>query len=118
MIVFHLPWPPPSLSPNARLHWRPKAAAAKRYRKACWGATKEQKVRLPEHDGRFLLELQFGPPDRRTRDMDNLVASCKAGLDGVADALGVDDSMFTLGAPQFGAVTKDGCVWVRITVQQ
>jgi crossover junction endodeoxyribonuclease RusA len=44
------------------------------------------------------VHLHFVPPDRRRRDLDNLIASMKAGLDGLADALGVDDSRWKLSA--------------------
>ena len=89
-----LPWPPPSLSPNKRQHWRPFAAAKKAYRAACYVETLRQvkgKATLPD---RLRVALDFAPPDRRKRDRDNLVASMKAGLDGVADALGIDDWRF------------------------
>jgi len=38
--------------------------------------------------------ITFIQPDRRARDRDNLLAACKPMLDGVADALGVNDSQF------------------------
>ena len=38
--------------------------------------------------------MVFYPPCRRTRDKDNLLASMKSGLDGLADALAVNDSRF------------------------
>lgn len=40
------------------------------------------------------VHLVFVPPDRRNRDADNMLASMKAGLDGMADAMKVDDSKF------------------------
>jgi crossover junction endodeoxyribonuclease RusA len=36
----------------------------------------------------------FYPPDRRHRDMDNMFAAMKAGLDGLADALHFNDKGF------------------------
>jgi len=33
----------------------------------------------------------FYPPDKRRRDFDNQIASFKAGFDGIADVIGVDD---------------------------
>ncbi len=104
-----------------------------RYRKACCIATLAQKVRLPDGE-RFLVEFQFGPPDRRKYDADGLASRMKAGLDGVAEALSLsdprfkgassdpryergDDSRFHPGVPQIGAATKGGVVWVRITAR-
>jgi crossover junction endodeoxyribonuclease RusA len=87
-----LPWPPKELSPNARVHRLAKAKAAKAYRHACWALTKESKVALsatPVH-----LQVTFVPPTKQARDLDNCLASIKSGLDGVADALGVNDRLF------------------------
>ncbi len=88
-----LPWPPMDLSPNARVHWSKKSKAAKAYRKACWALVKESGITAPK-DGPIHLWLDFYAPDKRKRDDDNLIASFKAGRDGIADALGVDDNRF------------------------
>jgi len=48
----------------------------------------------PAHDGPLHLWLDFYPPCNRKHDDDNLTASFKAGRDGIADALGVDDNRF------------------------
>lgn len=40
------------------------------------------------------LRLTFFAPDKRKRDLDNLLAAMKPSLDGMAQALGVDDSLF------------------------
>lgn len=97
MLTLTLPWPPKELSPNARKHWRGLAKAKKAYRDACRVETLLQcrpgYLRLPE---RMHLTMDFVPPDRRKRDRDNLVASMKAGLDGVADALGINDERFAV----------------------
>jgi len=45
---------------------------------------------------RIALWLDFFPPDRRARDDDNIIASFKAGRDGLALALGIDDKRFVL----------------------
>ena len=47
---------------------------------------------------RIPLSIIFHKGDRRRRDQDNLIASMKASLDGVADALGVDDNLFDIKA--------------------
>ena len=108
-----LPWPPTGLSPNARLHWRKKAPIAKAYKEACWALTKAAGLVLPDTP-KLALWLDFVPPDRRARDDDNLVAAFKAGRDGIALALGIDDKRFRC----FAYVRDDqigGFVRVRIT---
>lgn len=94
-----LPWPPSALSPNTRhAHWSQLAKAKRRYRQACHLEALAGHCRLMRlaPDERLHLTLLFVPPDRRARDLDNLIASMKSGLDGVADALGVDDSRWAL----------------------
>lgn len=96
--TIELSWPPKELSPNARVHFRTKAPITKAYRESaywlarhvedfgtlisCWG------------DGPIYVSLTFHPPDKRRRDLDGMFSSIKAGLDGIADALGVNDQRF------------------------
>lgn len=107
-----LPWPPKVLSPNARAHWTRKSAAAKSYRMQCRILTLQQRLVAPE--GRVMLQLEFCPPDRRRRDDDNCLASFKSGRDGVADALGIDDSRFVTTISMGEPWIKGGAVVVRI----
>jgi len=51
-------------------------------------------AKLVAPSGRLLLSLEFLPPNRSRRDDDNLLAAFKAGRDGLADAMGIDDSLF------------------------
>lgn len=106
-----LPWPPRALSPNARVHWAKKSKAARIYRIACMALTLESSMRAPE--GRVLLSVEFCPPDRRRRDDDNCLASFKAGRDGIADALRIDDNRFVT-TICMGEPVKGGAVHVRI----
>ena len=89
-----LEWPDKNLSPNARLHWAKVSKVKKAYRVQCWADTVRQGSIAP--DGIPLrLELTFYRPTRRSYDRDNLVARMKSGLDGVCDALRIDDKRFT-----------------------
>ena len=47
---------------------------------------------MPDHV--LALVITFIQPDHRARDCDNLLAACTPMLDGVANALGVNDSQF------------------------
>lgn len=97
MLQFEVEWPPKQLSPNARGHWSVKSRYARRYRSACHAYAHNARVAagVKLQTGQQLsLSLVFCPPDRRKRDDDNLVAAFKSGRDGIADALGIDDSRF------------------------
>lgn len=107
-----LPWPPRELSPNSRMHWRAKAARAKAYRADCNWLTRHAEPETPA-DGPIPVRITFCPRDKRKRDLDNMLASFKAGLDGVADALGIDDSRFEITICR-GDVTKTAHVEVRL----
>ena len=63
---------------------------------------------------RVPLVLTFCPPDRRARDLDGLLSSCKASLDGVAHALGVNDARFEPLTLRRGRVVKGGVVVLEV----
>lgn len=105
-----LPWPPAALSPNKRKDRRALTDVRRGYKNTAWALTLE--ARLDRAAGRHLT-ITFLPPDRRRRDLDNMLASLKAGLDGLAIALGVDDSEFALTLRR-GAPVKDGRVEITI----
>lgn len=111
-----LPWPPAACSPNARVHWSRKSKAAKSYRAVCRLLAKQAGIQAPKGDA--LLMLEFVPPDRRRRDDDNLLAMFKAGRDGLADAMGIDDNVFAAQIRVSKETTKDGVVRVRIQAQE
>jgi len=114
---FELLWPAVDLSPNSRVHWWRHTKKKKAYRRACCSFVLEQ-VRLLDPTvptGLLHLELEFRPPDRRHRDLDNLLARIKAGLDGLCDALGIDDRHFhAITVRVTGGPCEGGRVVVRI----
>lgn len=91
-LTITLPWPAKELSPNARVHW----AVRNKHRKAAReGAAWLALITLGRKKlafARAAVTIEFSPPDRRKRDVDNMLASCKAMLDGVAEAIAIDDS--------------------------
>lgn len=99
-MLISLPWPDSRLSPNARLYWAAKVAPKKIAREGAAWATKgaegfhAAKAALTASEGHIPLTVRFYPPDRRHRDTDNMVASLKAAIDGIADALEVNDRRF------------------------
>lgn len=114
-IMIKLPWPSPILSPNNHSHWTRKAKAKAAFREECkWIGLKPP---LPQdiHMGLNIpLMLIFHPPSKRKYDIDNLLASMKSGLDGLADAWAVNDTRFRPITIDFGDVRKGGEVIVSI----
>lgn len=72
------------VDPNARGHWRVKAAQVKAWRKAAaWTAAAATTERV---GWRALVTVEFAVPDRRRRDPSNWGPTCKAIVDGLTDA--------------------------------
>ncbi len=91
-----LPWPPKGLRPNSRAsHWAAHHRAFKAHKfaciKACWAAGLIRKI-----DWAALhVQLVFHPPpDGQARDMDNMMAAMKAGIDAIAHVTGIDDRLW------------------------
>lgn len=114
-----LPWPDRALNPNARAHFMVKARAAKAYRVAAgWAAKAALASGEPEipQEGKIRVGVVFVPPNNRRRlDLDNALASIKAGLDGLADVLKVNDVRFAL-TIEMGEPDPEKAGRVEITV--
>ena len=116
MAVVTLPWPHKDLSPNARAHWARKSRAARAARNDAKIACLAAGIRgLGWNAAR--VSLTFHAPDARHRDLDNQLSALKSALDGVADATGIDDSLWSLSIER-GEVRKGGEVVVRISPAQ
>jgi Holliday junction resolvase RusA-like endonuclease len=99
VITVTFPYPDRRLSPNARLHYHALAkvkAMARQEAKilATVAIPLRVKKELAASEDKIPIIVRIYPPDNRHRDADNAFASCKAMLDGVADALGVNDRRF------------------------
>ncbi len=118
MLIIDLPWPPSQLNPNKRLHWSRKSRAARMYRNMCYALARNAVQSSSYHSagiGKMVFSIEFFPPDKRRRDDDNMLTSFKAGRDGVADALEVDDNRFVTDFEVCDPI-KDGAV--RVTIQE
>lgn len=112
-----LPWPDRALHPNARVHWHVKATAAKLSRRDAFYLAKEAGWGgFPIHEIPIHVWIDGYPKDRRARDADGLLSAMKPSLDGIADALGVNDRRFVPHPRIWDEVRKGGEVRVRITV--
>lgn len=92
----YLPWPPSILWPNARVHHMALYRAKKDYREQCASLCIYLKTKTMHDAERINARITFFQPDRRRRDMDNMLAAIKAGIDAVAAHVGVDDSKWTM----------------------
>jgi crossover junction endodeoxyribonuclease RusA len=63
----------------------------------------------------YRVEMEFQPPDKRARDVSNLHAAMKAALDGIAEAMGVDDKTFKQHAQSEGREFIRGRVIVKVS---
>ena len=113
VIEITLPFPTKELSPNARKHWAQLAKAKAFYRHACSVTAMSQGLKKIDAQG-LHLDITFYPPSRRRYDLDNLLASMKSGLDGIADVVGVDDSNWTLTLRKSSEIGG----FVKVTVSQ
>lgn len=115
MIRIELPWPPRELHPNARLHWAAKSPITRKARLWAQQATYAAGIRQFDPDIPFAIKatVVFCPPDKRARDIDGMLSSCKAYLDGIADVIGVDDSKWMI-AMRREEPRKRGAVFVEL----
>lgn len=115
-----LPWPDSSLAPNSKngRHWGAvHSAKVKRLADARYLTLYAMRsTGYVPPAGALALSLTFCPPDRRRRDLDNLLASLKADFDGVSQALGVDDQLFEPITLKRGPTGRPGKVVLEIGV--
>ena len=109
-----LPWMARELHPNWRGHWSVKASAARSARKWANWATKA--AGLSKLDLASLkVTVVYHAPDKRRRDADGVLSSCKAYLDGISDVIGIDDSEWEIAIRKAEPV-KHGAVKITLEV--
>lgn len=107
------------LSPNSRKHWRVVHRAKKKLRDESRKAMKAAIGATPINAEGFRLELEIAwPKCRRKQDTDNAYAMCKALIDGISDALGIDDKhLSTLDVTQTRSGANPGKVTAVVTLE-
>ena len=115
MIAFLLPWPDRVLHPNSRSHYMRKAKAVKNARATANWIAREAGIRPNDPDIPQALKVTaiFCPPNNRAHDLDGCLSSLKSALDGVADAIGIDDSKWQIAIRKDAAV-KGGAVRIEL----
>lgn len=115
--------PSPLLSPNARVHWARKAKQvgiarqlAKETTKASLTAAERVAIGQHAHIG-YTVAISWEKGRRGFRDEDNALSSCKAFLDGVADALGIDDRRFRVRGVSMESTTRAGVTTITLMTE-
>ena len=96
-LTIRLPWPDTSLMANRKngKHWLSSHAAKVRSRESAFVAAKEALGRNSlAAAGQIPVTITWVAPNRIRRDLDGLLSAEKPRLDGIAAALGLDDSQF------------------------
>lgn len=108
-----LPWPPSKLSRNgSQADYSGKARSARLYRSDALVCALRDARGVTVSDS-IMLDITFHAPDGRRRDLDNLLAMTKQGIDPIAEVLKVDDYSFEYTLRR-GDVSKGGKVVVRL----
>lgn len=113
-----LPWFAKELNPNTRCHWSKKAAAVKLARAAAHLTCIVNGLNantVAGYDGKLHLWIDYYAKTRNFPDTDNCLSASKAYLDGIADALGVNDRRFVPHPFVMDETVKGGQVRIRIT---
>lgn len=95
-LAIELPWPPAELSGHNSGSWRAKSAIVKKHREWALMATTAERMRVGYSvpaQGDIPISFTFYPPDRRG-DRTNYANRLKPAIDGIAQALGVNDRRF------------------------
>jgi crossover junction endodeoxyribonuclease RusA len=116
-MILRFPLPPSDLSPNARVHWAKRAVVVREYRETVGfsALAQMQAQEAAKATGPVAISITFCHSDKRRRDWDNLLASFKAGLDGLVDAKAImGDSTSEIVCLSLATDHRDNCVIVGI----
>lgn len=116
MLTICLPWPDPALFPNRRTHWHTLYELRTEAKRTAYMLTHEamQGKSMSMGSGNVPIEYEFCYPTNGKRDRDNLLSAEKGFQDGIADALGIDDTRFEPVTLRRGENVSGGAVIVRI----
>jgi crossover junction endodeoxyribonuclease RusA len=111
-VIIRLSWPVES-SLNSRIHWAKRAEINSANELEGWTAAKvANNGEMPP--GEYSASIKFHPPDKRRRDLDNLLARVKKQLDGACRAWGLDDSAIKRITLEWGEMRYHGEVLIEI----
>lgn len=120
-IKITLPFPSGKLSPNRAkgMHWGATSGLKSRQFDDAYAATYQAIQNITAADrtpllGQIPLSVTFHEPDKRLRDLDNLLSASKSAIDGIATALTVNDKNFSPLTIKRGDVVKGGQMVVEV----
>lgn len=114
LIEIVLPFPDKSLWPNGRPgHWAVVRRAFKKHKEWALYGVLEHNIRCPSGEA-VEWSVIVHPKTKHPIDRDNALASLKAYQDGMAAALGMNDSWFGTPELTFGEPIKGGCIVIRL----
>ena len=114
MTRIELPWPCKELMKNAKTNrWSESRAVKQSRATAGWAAIEAGAKWLNVPKAELPMTMTFHAPDKRVRDLHNMVYAMRAAIDGLQDALGLNDSYFRI-TPVWGDVVKGGRVVVEL----
>lgn len=116
--MIELPYPAKELSPNSRIHWSIKAKAAKKARSDAFYivlAAGFDKNTFAGYGHRLHIWIDIYAKTKNYPDADNMLSSLKSALDGIADALELNDRRFVPHPFVKNETHKGGRVVIRIT---
>ncbi|RUR69058.1 hypothetical protein EJP67_18530 [Variovorax guangxiensis] len=99
-----LPWPDTRLNPNnwKGQHWGVTSKLRSQEKEAAFWRSRDVVGRTDSRTVALLcsnplrVDITFNAPNKRKRDLDNLLSALKPSLDGIALSLGIDDERFQL----------------------
>lgn len=112
--MIELPFPAKILWPNGRGHHMAKYRQFQAHKKWAWTAGLHAGLQRCDIGQKVRWSVTIYPKTRNAIDRDNALASLKAYQDGLAKAMGVDDSCFDTPTLHFAEPVKNGRVVVVI----
>ncbi len=92
-IAINVPYPDGALLQNSRKHWTVKGGVASEARMVARSNAQKAMGTHRWTPAPLRGEAYIWPPDKRRRDTLNAAAALKPSIDGIFDALGVDDEL-------------------------
>lgn len=121
ILIVRLPWPDSRLMPNRSKGRAWQGLSKLRHEQRTAGDICTQAAIATtgpqEWEGNIPVSLVFMSPDKRHRDLDNLLAASKPILDGMAQAMGVDDKRFKPLMVDSVYAGGEGCLMAAVGVE-